>query len=128
MGVGAAWVRTTQLTFIVAPSLSRAFPSPFSADLTQMSSVKGLALSDVLTDTSRFAAALDLPPAVSSRLMEKLADIEHRLAFGTNDRIQAASLVAAFMEVRESLKAGGAGAGAGAGAAAAGAGAGAGGR
>lgn len=36
-------------------------------------------------------------------LVEKLADIEHRLAYGTSERLQLGSLVAAFSLVRDDI-------------------------
>ncbi len=44
-----------------------------------------------------------LPPKVRVTLVEKLADIEYRLASGTNERLQLGSLVAAFSLVRPDI-------------------------
>lgn len=38
-------------------------------------------------------------------LCEKLADIEHRLAYGTSERLQLGSLVAAFSLARDEIAA-----------------------
>lgn len=43
------------------------------------------------------------PPHVRMSLVEKLADIEHRLAYGTSERLQLGSLVAAFSLVRDDI-------------------------
>lgn len=43
------------------------------------------------------------PPHVRITLCEKLADIENRLAYGTNERLQLGSLVAAFSLVRDDI-------------------------
>ena len=38
-------------------------------------------------------------------LVEKLADIEHRLAYGTSERLQLGAMVAAFTLVRDAIAA-----------------------
>jgi hypothetical protein len=43
------------------------------------------------------------PPHVRVSLCEKLADIENRLAYGTSERLQLGSLVAAFSLVRDDI-------------------------
>ncbi|KAG8011906.1 Replication factor C subunit 5, partial [Nibea albiflora] len=50
-----------------------------------------------------FTAAykLDFPPSIRIGLLIKLADIEHRLASGTDEKIQLSSMVAAFQSVRD---------------------------
>uniref|UniRef100_A0A3Q1F3Z7 Activator 1 subunit 5 n=1 Tax=Acanthochromis polyacanthus TaxID=80966 RepID=A0A3Q1F3Z7_9TELE len=44
---------------------------------------------------------VDFPPNIRMVLLIKLADIEHRLASGTNEKIQLSSMVAAFQAVRD---------------------------
>ncbi|KAI4887424.1 hypothetical protein NFI96_005318 [Prochilodus magdalenae] len=44
---------------------------------------------------------LDFPPSIRMGLLIKLADIEYRLASGTNEKIQLSSMVAAFQAVRD---------------------------
>lgn len=44
-----------------------------------------------------------LPPRVRITLVEKLADIEHRLAFGCSEALQLGALVAAFALVRDEV-------------------------
>lgn len=44
-----------------------------------------------------------LPPKVRITLVEKLADIEHRLAFGCSEQLQLGALVAAFSLVRDDI-------------------------
>lgn len=70
--------------------------------LLEQCSTKGLALVDLLTELSKRVTALNLPqPEVKAVLYEKLADIEYRLAFGTSEKIQTASLVGAFELARQ---------------------------
>lgn len=44
-----------------------------------------------------------LPPRVRITLIEKLADIEHRLAYGCSEQLQLGALVAAFSLVRDDI-------------------------
>jgi replication factor C subunit 3/5 len=44
-----------------------------------------------------------LPPRVRITLVEKLADIEHRLAFGCSEALQLGALVAAFALARDDI-------------------------
>jgi replication factor C subunit 3/5 len=40
---------------------------------------------------------------VRRNLVEALADLEHRLAYGTSERLQLGALVAAFVRAREDV-------------------------
>lgn len=51
----------------------------------------------------RWVFRIGMPPQVRIALVEAMADIEHRLAFGTSERLQLGSLVAAFATAREAL-------------------------
>lgn len=44
-----------------------------------------------------------LPPRVRITLVDKLADIEHRLAFGCSEALQLGALVSAFALVRDEI-------------------------
>ena len=46
---------------------------------------------------------MSLPPRVKIELVDKLADIEHRLAYGTNERLQLGALVAMCVLVRPQI-------------------------
>jgi replication factor C subunit 3/5 len=59
---------------------------------------------DIVTEISRVSFSLRLPPAVHVLIADRLADIEYRLAFGTNDKIQGASLIAVFAAARDLMK------------------------
>ncbi|KAK0058786.1 replication factor C subunit 5 [Biomphalaria pfeifferi] len=64
---------------------------------------KGLALEDVLTEVHSYVHRIDLPLHVRMHLLEKMADIEYRLASGTSEKIQLSSLIAAFQIARDLL-------------------------
>ena len=44
-----------------------------------------------------------MPAEVRIGLVDALADIEHRLAFGTSERLQLGALVGAFSGAREAI-------------------------
>ena len=67
-------------------------------------STKGYALADILTDLTLYIIGSELPPAVMSELLSGMSNIEHRLAFGTDEKIQAASLVGVFRKARHRMK------------------------
>nr|XP_013866600.1 PREDICTED: replication factor C subunit 5 [Austrofundulus limnaeus] len=69
--------------------------------ILQLKTLKGLALHDILTEVHLLVHRVDFPSAIRMALLVKLADIEHRLASGTNERIQLSSMVAAFQAVRD---------------------------
>ena len=85
------------------------------SDLTALTH-RGFALSDILNELARFVPLVAMPQDALRLLMERLADIEYRLAFGTSEKLQGASLVGAFVAAREIMAGRGAGGGAGAGA------------
>lgn len=76
------------------------------ARLVGICATKGYALADVLTDLTTEIMGLDLPPAVLAVLLDGMSDVEHRLAFGTDEKIQAASLVGVFTQARHIMKVG----------------------
>ena len=72
--------------------------------LVSLSLTKGLALTDIVNELSRFLAAIPLPPEVRATVLERFADVEYRLAFGTNEKIQASALVSIFSTLKEGMK------------------------
>uniref|UniRef100_A0A1A8LYM6 Activator 1 subunit 5 n=2 Tax=Nothobranchius TaxID=28779 RepID=A0A1A8LYM6_9TELE len=80
--------------------LNKDFNTAYS-QILQLKTLKGLALHDILTEVHLLIHRVDFPPAIRITLLTKLADIEHRLASGTNEKIQLSSMVAAFQAVRD---------------------------
>ncbi|XP_050408192.2 replication factor C subunit 5 isoform X2 [Patella vulgata] len=70
-------------------------------NLTEVKTAKGLALQDVLTEIHQYVHRIDLPVKVKMHLLEKMADIEYRLALGTSEKIQMSSMIAAFQAARD---------------------------
>jgi len=59
---------------------------------------------DVLTDFTILVSELELPPGVMAVLLDGMSQVEHRLAFGTDEKLQAASLVGVFVQARHMMK------------------------
>ena len=59
---------------------------------------------DVLTDFITLVSELDLPAGVMAVLLDGMSAVEHRLAFGTDEKLQAASLVGVFVQARHMMK------------------------
>ncbi|KAI7846416.1 hypothetical protein COHA_000126 [Chlorella ohadii] len=64
---------------------------------------RGVALVDVLQQLHPFVFRIGMPPAVRVQLVRAMADIEHRLAYGTSDRLQLGALCGAFAEAKEGI-------------------------
>ena len=71
--------------------------------LVKMCSTKGYALADMLTDFATILLEMKLPPGVLAVLLDGMSDVEHRLAFGTDEKLQAASLVGVFIKARHMM-------------------------
>ncbi|NXK94549.1 RFC5 factor, partial [Formicarius rufipectus] len=69
--------------------------------ITELKTLKGLALQDILTEIHLFVHRVDFPPSIRIQLLIKMADIEYRLAAGTSEKIQLSSLIAAFQVTRD---------------------------
>jgi replication factor C subunit 3/5 len=72
--------------------------------LMRISSVKGYALPDLLTDLTTIVMGMELPAGVLAVLLDGMSDVEYRLAFGTDEKLQAASLVGVFVKARHLMK------------------------
>lgn len=65
---------------------------------------KGYALADVLTDLTEKLVCLDMDSVPLAMLLDGMSSVEHRLAFGTDEKIQIASLVGVFVKTRQSVE------------------------
>jgi len=72
-------------------------------DISKLKLEKGLALQDILADVHPYVLRLDLPSYIQIMLLDKMADIEYRLASSANERIQLSALIAAFQIAREMI-------------------------
>ncbi|KAJ0087437.1 hypothetical protein Patl1_08321 [Pistacia atlantica] len=68
-----------------------------------MKTKKGLALVDIVREVTMFVFKIKMPSDVRVRLINDLADIEYRLSFGCNDKLQLGSLISTFTKARSAL-------------------------
>lgn len=76
---------------------------PFTASFRKISDMKmrkGLALVDIVREVTMFVFKIKMPSDVRVKLINDLADIEYRLSFGCNDKLQLGSLVSTFTNAR----------------------------
>lgn len=89
---------TTILDFLLNHSFRSAIDS-----ISTMCSTNGYALCDVLTDLTTLVCAMELPGFVLADLLDGLSDIEYRLTFGADERLQIGSLVGVFRKARDQM-------------------------
>ena len=76
-------------------------------ELTKRCHTKGYALVDLIHEiTERLLELENIPQEALTDLLDQLSNIEHRLAFGTSQELQTASLVSCFVRMRHSTMAG----------------------
>ena len=79
---------------------------PFKEAVEQVSATKtarGLALGDICKLLCEYVFRLHMPPAARADLVSDLADVEHRLAYVTHERLQLLALVGAFSRAKEAI-------------------------
>ncbi|KAB2061869.1 hypothetical protein ES319_A10G115200v1 [Gossypium barbadense] len=81
--------------------LNESFAESFK--LSETKTRKGLALIDIVREVTMFVFKIKMPSDVRVQLINDLADIEYRLSFGCNDKLQLGSLIAIFTKARSAL-------------------------
>lgn len=79
---------------------------PFAASfryISEMKMKKGLALVDIVREVTMFIFNIKMPSDARVQLINDLADIEYRLSFGCNDKLQLGALVTGFSHARCSM-------------------------
>mmetsp|Transcript_17458 Transcript_17458/g.21313 ORF Transcript_17458/g.21313 Transcript_17458/m.21313 type:complete len:341 (+) Transcript_17458:56-1078(+) len=66
--------------------------------------IKGYALVDIIADLTTVVTNMELPSGVLAFLLDGMSSVEYRLAFGTDEEIQCASLVGVFIKSRLMMK------------------------
>ncbi|KAI1723839.1 ATPase family associated with various cellular activities (AAA) domain-containing protein [Ditylenchus destructor] len=66
--------------------------------LNELSLQHGIALADTLDEILELILGLDMPQNVAALLMDRIAQIEHRLSSGCSEKIQWLSLISAFTD------------------------------
>ncbi|XVE95515.1 hypothetical protein REPUB_Repub02eG0104200 [Reevesia pubescens] len=82
--------------------LNEAFAESFKR-ISEIKTRKGLALIDIVREVTMFVFKIKMPSDVRVQLINDLADIEYRLSFGCNDKLQLGSLIATFTRARSAL-------------------------
>jgi replication factor C subunit 3/5 len=62
---------------------------------------KGLSLTDIVVHLHEQVLRISLPPKALCFLVDRLSDLEYRLSFGTNEKVQLSALVGIFALVKE---------------------------
>ncbi|GLI58704.1 hypothetical protein VaNZ11_000455 [Volvox africanus] len=70
-------------------------------EVTKLQVGKGVALVDVVRELHPWIMKTNMPVHAKIALVDRLADVEHRLAFSTSEKLQLGSLIAAFVKARE---------------------------
>ncbi|KAK1438023.1 hypothetical protein QVD17_03824 [Tagetes erecta] len=79
---------------------------PFSDSFRKISDIKatkGLALVDIVREVTMFVFRIKMPSDVRVQLINDLADIEYRLTFGCNDKLQLGSVISTFTRARSAI-------------------------
>ncbi|GLT47134.1 hypothetical protein SLA2020_208480 [Shorea laevis] len=82
--------------------LNESFRESFTR-ISEMKTRKGLALVDIVREVTMFVFKIKMPSDVRVQLINDLADIEYRLSFGCNDKLQLGSLISTFTRARSAL-------------------------
>ncbi|GJQ82236.1 hypothetical protein Trydic_g19437 [Trypoxylus dichotomus] len=70
-------------------------------NIKELKTVKGLALSDILTEVHTYVHRIELPYELLIALLDKMAQIQVRLAAGSSENIQLTALISAFYFARD---------------------------
>jgi len=90
---------TAILSYLMNADFEKAY-----TEVTKICQTEGYALVDVLADLTFCITALDLNGDTMAMLLDGMSNVEHRLAFGTDEKIQTAALVGVFVKARQCMK------------------------
>ncbi|KAG2281989.1 hypothetical protein Bca52824_053209 [Brassica carinata] len=71
--------------------------------ISEMKTRKGLAIVDIVREVTMFVFNIKMPSHVRVQLIDDLADIEYRLSFGCNDKLQLGAIISTFTHARSAL-------------------------
>lgn len=66
---------------------------------------KGIALQDILTEVHKYVHKIDFPTNTKIMILDKMADIEYRLAAGASEKIQTTALLSIFQRAKNTVAA-----------------------
>lgn len=70
------------------------------SSIWELCRAKSLAFDDIIREIHQEVMQTNLPDPMKMFVVNRLAEIEYRLAQGSNERAQASSFVGAFIEIR----------------------------
>ncbi|XP_066152382.1 replication factor C subunit 5 [Euwallacea fornicatus] len=65
-------------------------------NIQELKTLKGLALTDILTEVHNFVLRIEFPFETLIRLLDKMAEVEYRLSQGANENIQLTGLISSL--------------------------------
>ena len=83
--------------------LNQSFAVAYS-NIVQLCTTKGYALTDILHDVTAKLLTIQMESAPLACLLDGMSNVENRLAAGTDEKIQTASLVGVFVQTRLTYK------------------------
>jgi len=92
----------SDITNIVNWSLNDDFSTAYN-NISNLKTLKGLSLQDILTEVHLYVHKIDLPPSIRIHLLIKMAELEERLLSGCSEKMQLGSFVSAFQKTREMI-------------------------
>ena len=66
------------------------------ASIRHLQYERGLALTDIVREISPWITKLKMPPKVQCYLLDKISDLQYRLAFATSETLQLGALIGVF--------------------------------
>ena len=75
------------------------------AKITALCKTKGYAMADILSQLTIMVSGMELPTGALAEILDGMSGVEYRLAFGTDEEIQCASLVGVFVRARTMMSA-----------------------
>ncbi|XP_010428824.1 PREDICTED: replication factor C subunit 5-like [Camelina sativa] len=82
--------------------LNKSFAESYK-NISEMKTRKGLAIVDIVREVTMFVFKIQMPSDVRVQLINDLADIEYRLSFGCNDKLQLGAIISTFSHARSVL-------------------------
>lgn len=93
----------TDVDCILDMVMNRDFAST-TQEIIRMCTTKGYALVDIVGELTTKLLALDMDSVPLAMLLDGMSNAEHRLAVGTDEKLQTASLVGVFVKTREMIE------------------------
>lgn len=72
-------------------------------NISELKIKKGLALQDILTEVHTLIHKVEFPQSARMKIIDKMAEIEYRLAAGTSEKIQLGGFISAFQCIRDEV-------------------------